>query len=85
LEDIMVNRATKMALAAAALALSAGFSGAANAGTRYYYGFGYGSPYLPAAHEFYVQLADPYDYYPVYVPVFRFGDIQGLHRLERMR
>ena len=80
----MINRATKAALVATALALSAGISSAANAGNRYYYGFGYGSPYLPAGHDFYVQLADPYDY-PAYVPVFRYGDIQGLHRLERMR
>jgi hypothetical protein len=81
----MINRATKTVLVAATLALSAGIAGTANAGTRYYYGFGYGSPYLPAGHDFYVQLADPYHYYPAYVPVFRYGDIQGLHRLERMR
>ena len=81
----MMTRGTKIALVAAALALGAGISSAANAGTRYDYGFGYGYPYLPAAHDFYVQFAQPYDYYPAYVPVFRFGDIQGLHRLERMR
>jgi hypothetical protein len=79
---MMINRALKTALVAAALALGAG---AANAGTRYYYDFGYGYPYLPPAHDFYLRPAEPYDYYPAYVPVFRFGDIQGLHRLERMR
>jgi hypothetical protein len=79
----MMTCRTKIALAAAAMALSPGISSAANAGTRYYYGFDYGYP--PAAHDFYIQFAQPYDYYPAYVPVFRFGDIQGLHRLERMR
>jgi len=79
----MFNRATKTALVAAGLALGVAASGTADAGTRYYYDFGY--PYVPAAHDVDVRLADPYFYYPAYVPMFRFGDVQGLHRLERMR
>jgi hypothetical protein len=80
----MTHRITKAAFVAAAMALGAGLSSTANAGTRYTDTLGYDYSYFAPARDTYAEVAYAYGCGGCQ-PVFRAGDIAGLHHLERMR